>query len=88
MAFVYPLYPIVIVGMRPDKIKQLSPLDVRALVAAFKELTGVDPLVEGVQAYRVYDEGKWRKPPLYRVHDDGRAELVEPGKSARLYPSD
>jgi hypothetical protein len=59
--FTYPHWHPTMAGIRPDKIKQFGSLDVAALAAAFKELTGVDPLADGVQVYAVYDEGRWRK---------------------------
>lgn len=49
----YPKFDFVIVGINEGKLKQLSPLDMQALVDAFKELTGVDPLADGVKPFQV-----------------------------------
>lgn len=67
--FTYPHFFPVVVGVAPDKIKTLHPLDMRALCEAFKELTGIDPLQDGVTAHKVFQNGAWRRQGRLALSD-------------------
>lgn len=48
----YPLVPqSLIVGIDPGKARQFAPVEVVALLEAFRAHTGVDPLADGVKLH-------------------------------------
>ena len=64
----YPWPQDLIVGLSPDKMRIVAPLESRALFRAFQLLTGVDPLTPGLKIHDVLrdHEEMWGKRAVGR----------------------
>lgn len=83
--FTYPYYHTGLVGVSPAELKTLHPLDMRALVEAFRELTGVDPLVKGVSAHQIMNARNTAKDGELKATAIATATGVPPDNGETVY---
>lgn len=67
----YPWPQETIVGLSPSSMRIIAPLENRALLRAFKLLTGIDPLTPGIRIHEVLQghEEMWGSHAVGKTDD-------------------